>query len=370
MVEARKLCLDCGHCCNGNLFKTVQIEESKWKHFKDLKENKRNETKSVLQRCQHLDDCKLCSIYTVRPKACKEFKCDVLQKVENSEMSIVDAKDLIKQLHKDPTNEELKSHFFDHMAKIQESLPDGVKAIKVLKPKDGNPGVQVIPNPHYDANRPDHIPYEKRTLTFSDGLIFDDDGKAIMMLWEKPIMEIAAKTICAGGGRILNVGFGLGYIDRAIEKEDIEQHTIVESHPDIWAKMKEEGWLDKPNVDCHFGKWQDIMPKLEREGAMFDGCYIDTWDEDDIVFHQNAFRIMKPGGLYSFFNKTRNPSEVMIHPKYMPLHNWYEDPEMTKIELDNVPTKDEQTNNNRGSMYWNPEANFYWHPVWKRKAWV
>ncbi len=38
-----------------------------------------------------------------------------------------------------------------------------------------------------------------------------------MMGWEAPLMERHAAEICANGGDILNVGFGLGIIDEAIQ---------------------------------------------------------------------------------------------------------------------------------------------------------
>ena len=70
-------------------------------------------------------------------------------------------------------------------------------------------------------------------------------------------MEAQAKTVCQNGGKILNVGFGMGYIDDAIQTYDIEHHTIIECHPDVWQKMREDGWMNKPNVECIFGTWQE-----------------------------------------------------------------------------------------------------------------
>lgn len=38
-----------------------------------------------------------------------------------------------------------------------------------------------------------------------------------MMEWEGPLMVEHAKVICAAGGHVLNVGFGLGLVDEAIQ---------------------------------------------------------------------------------------------------------------------------------------------------------
>ena len=54
-------------------------------------------------------------------------------------------------------------------------------------------------------------------------------------------MKQAAKTICKNGGRVLNIGFGLGIIDTFIQEEGVEEHWIVESNPTVLQKMKNDG---------------------------------------------------------------------------------------------------------------------------------
>lgn len=210
--------------------------------------------------------------------------------------------------------------------------------------------------------------YINRRLVFDEKTLRDHDGKAIMMEWEKPIMEAQAKTICRNGGKILNVGFGMGYIDDAIQTYDIEHHTIIECHPDVWAKMKKDGWLDKPNVECIFGTWQEVMPRLESEGRRFDGVYFDTWDEDDIAFQMNIARMINPKGIYSWFNKTPDPDKVQIHPRYLPLTQWF-DINVEKVEC-NPPSASEQSGGTEGLKYWNPNSTTYWNPIAIRKTWV
>jgi len=45
------------------------------------------------------------------------------------------------------------------------------------------------------------------------------------------------QAICSGGGDVLNVGFGLGLVDTAIQSNNPRSHTIIEAHPDVLRKV-------------------------------------------------------------------------------------------------------------------------------------
>jgi protein arginine N-methyltransferase 2 len=105
---------------------------------------------------------------------------------------------------------------------------------------------------------------------------------AVMMEWERPIMEAHASVLTHGGisgKRVLNVRFGLGIVDTALQSHDPSLHVIIEAHPTVYAKMMSDGWDMKPNVIIRFGRWQDEMPKLIAEGGKFDGVFYDTYGE-------------------------------------------------------------------------------------------
>lgn len=91
----------------------------------------------------------------------------------------------------------------------------------------------------------------------------DSDSKAVMMAWEKPLMEAHAKAVCSGGGHILNIGFGMGLVDTAIQQYAPAMHTIVEAHPEVYERMLRTGWGEKDNVKIIFGRWQDVLSQLE-----------------------------------------------------------------------------------------------------------
>ncbi|KAG8377522.1 hypothetical protein BUALT_Bualt08G0041700 [Buddleja alternifolia] len=143
--------------------------------------------------------------------------------------------------------------------------------------------------------------YLEDRVTFSEDKVMDTENKAVMMAWEKPLMEAHAKAVCSGGGHILNIGFGMGLVDTAIQQYTPVSHTIVEAHPEVYDRMLRTGWGEKENVKIIFGRWQDILSQLDS----YDGIFFDTYGEyyeDMREFHQHLPHLLKPGGIYSFFN--------------------------------------------------------------------
>ncbi|CAN0873213.1 Protein arginine N-methyltransferase 2 [Linum grandiflorum] len=143
--------------------------------------------------------------------------------------------------------------------------------------------------------------YLKDRVSFSEDKLLDSESKGVMMAWEKPLMEAHAKAVCSGGGDILNIGFGMGLVDTAIQQYSPTSHTIVEAHPEVHDRMIRAGWGDKDNVKIVLGRWQDVLPQL----GTYDGIFFDTYGEyyEDLrEFHQQLAKLLKPGGIYSFFN--------------------------------------------------------------------
>ena len=67
------------------------------------------------------------------------------------------------------------------------------------------------------------------------------------------------------GGDVLNVGFGLGIIDAAIQRHSPRSHTIIEAHPDVYQYMLSQGWDKKQGVRVVFGRWQDVIGEASSE---------------------------------------------------------------------------------------------------------
>ena len=179
-----------------------------------------------------------------------------------------------------------------------------------------------------------------------------------MMEWERPIMEKSAEIITRKGGRVLNVGFGMGIIDTAIENHQIIEHWIIEPHLDVFTKIMNDGWHLKPHVKILHGDWQWFMKYLPK----FDGIYIDTWDEEIYDFLRNTPNMLKEDGILSFFNNPRGDEQGLHMTKehydiLSPICNInYE-----TIELEHVDGPEKQTAN--GAFYWHTDWKTYYCPI-------
>lgn len=159
----------------------------------------------------------------------------------------------------------------------------------------------------------DQAAYLASDLTYTDhALVTTDQNDGVMMDWETPIMKRSAEVLTTdsaedeSGPVVLNVGFGMGIIDGFIQDLKPKAHYICEAHPDVLAKMKADGWYEKPGVHVLEGRWQDSLAKLLSEGKVyFDGMYYDTFSEhysDLVDFFDSVVGLLKPSGTFSFFN--------------------------------------------------------------------
>ncbi|CAO3607694.1 unnamed protein product [Mucor fragilis] len=145
--------------------------------------------------------------------------------------------------------------------------------------------------------------YLNQKLHYDDNKLMDENDDAVMMGWEGPLMVEHAKVMCPKEGlNVINVGFGLGLIDTELQKYKPKNHYIIEAHPDVYAHMLELGWDKKPGVKILFGRWQDMVPKLD---ILFDGVFFDTYGEfyDDLrAFHDCVPNMLNENGIYTWFN--------------------------------------------------------------------
>ncbi|MCJ1399396.1 Arginine N-methyltransferase 2 [Xylographa trunciseda] len=149
--------------------------------------------------------------------------------------------------------------------------------------------------------------YLHSNLTFNSESILDEDKNGVMMVWETGIMERTAELLAPDRGlRVLNIGHGMGIIDDFFQKRLPSVHHIIEAHPDVLEQMKKNGWVEKPGVTVHKGKWQEVVPKLIDQGTLFDAIYFDTFAEDYKELHKffedNVIGLLEDGGKWGFFN--------------------------------------------------------------------
>ncbi|KAF2105012.1 arginine N-methyltransferase 2 [Rhizodiscina lignyota] len=160
----------------------------------------------------------------------------------------------------------------------------------------------------------DNHAYLKSKLRFQPGILLDESHNAVMMDWETAIMTRHAETLLPSPGlRAMNVGHGMGIVDRAIQERKPKEHHIVEAHPQVLEKMRKEGWMDKPGVRVWEGRWQDVLPRMVEQGVLLDGIYYDTFAEDYKAlrefFSEWVVQLLDPsggvdeeGGLFGWYN--------------------------------------------------------------------
>jgi protein arginine N-methyltransferase 2 len=165
-------------------------------------------------------------------------------------------------------------------------------------------GDESTENPNYLASN----------LTFDRDRILDDSANGVMMEWESTLMQRSAELLLPTSGlRVLNVGHGMGIIDGLFQEKQPKAHHIIEAHPDVLKRMKEQGWHEKPGVVIHEGRWQDIVPSLVETGEMFDAIYFDTFAEEYKALREFSTEfvigLLDPaggpngeGGKFGFFN--------------------------------------------------------------------
>lgn len=153
----------------------------------------------------------------------------------------------------------------------------------------------------------DNLAYLKSELRYRPGILLDESDNAVMMDWETEIMQRHAQTLIPKAGlKVMNVGHGMGIVDTAIQTHEPAEHHIIEGHPQVHQRLREQGWYDKPNVIIHEGRWQDILPKLVEQGVVLDAIYYDTFAEDYAAlkefFSEYVIQLLAPDGKFGWYN--------------------------------------------------------------------
>ena len=154
--------------------------------------------------------------------------------------------------------------------------------------------------------------YKERMLTLEAGKIFYPDvktktgQKAIMMDWETPIMAAHAQYVAANGGRILEIGFGLGISAGYIQSYSPESHVIVEIHPEIASQARTWGKQGR-GVTILEGDWYNLTKEIEANGP-YDGIFYDAFGDTNIKYLVNfCASIINKGGRFTLWNPLPYP---------------------------------------------------------------
>ncbi|KAK8211785.1 S-adenosyl-L-methionine-dependent methyltransferase [Phyllosticta paracitricarpa] len=149
--------------------------------------------------------------------------------------------------------------------------------------------------------------YLASDLTFTADRLLDADHNGVMMAWETSLMRRSAELLAPKAGlRVLNVGHGMGIVDGIFQEKQPAAHHIIEAHPAVVQRMREQGWDKKPGVVIHEGRWQDVVPKLVEQNGTFDAIYFDTFAEEYSAlrefFSEYVIGLLEPEGRFGFFN--------------------------------------------------------------------
>lgn len=143
----------------------------------------------------------------------------------------------------------------------------------------------------------------------SRGEVLLIDGHPVMEQWEKPYMEKLAQTACQKGGKVLEVGFGLGLSASQVQKHKIEEHIIIEANAGVIERGQK--WAEsQPNkVTFLHGLWQDKVSELE-DGSL-DAVLYDPYPMNSEEQHIHQFKFiemvrtkLRPGGILTYCNLT------------------------------------------------------------------
>ncbi|AET38497.1 protein-arginine N5-methyltransferase Ecym_2800 [Eremothecium cymbalariae DBVPG len=220
-----------------------------------------------------------------------------------------------------------------------------------------------------DATAADQVTYLKTELEYTeDSLVTKQNRDGVMMAWESEIMKIAAASLVVNRDpnqecNILNIGFGMGIIDSFIQSHKPTRHYICEAHPDVLAKMKRDGWYEKPGVVILEGRWQDCLNRLLDSGSIFfNGIYYDTFSEhyqDMLELYDLIVGLIQPEGIFSFFNGlgADRPICYDVYKRIVELDlaNYGLKCGYSTIPLSNIPSW-----KNVKRPYFN--CNYYYHP--------
>ena len=132
----------------------------------------------------------------------------------------------------------------------------------------------------------------------------------VMQRWEDNYMKSLAALVTSQGGKILEVGFGMGISAGYIQKsKKILTHRVVECHPAVIASAKRmfKKQLTNGRMKLLKGFWEQVTPKLPAksfDGIFFDSCPLDSGVEffQFFPFFEEAFRLLKDDGIFTYFS--------------------------------------------------------------------
>ena len=109
-------------------------------------------------------------------------------------------------------------------------------------------------------------------------ILLMNDKHQVMMQWEQNLMEACIDELNPRNGDVLEIGFGMGYSARRIQKYNPKSHTIIEMDKNVITKAKLDLGFhptlgNYENIIWVEGTWQKELNKLGK----FDFIFFDDY---------------------------------------------------------------------------------------------
>ena len=93
-----ELCVECGLCCDGTLFRYLPVEPEETEHYRKLDLPVVTQSGRLAMRlpCARLE-AKCCTIYAERPAGCRTFVCHLGRRLELSDVAFPAALDIVRE---------------------------------------------------------------------------------------------------------------------------------------------------------------------------------------------------------------------------------------------------------------------------------
>jgi guanidinoacetate N-methyltransferase len=142
-------------------------------------------------------------------------------------------------------------------------------------------------------------------------------GHPVMQQWEEPYMKRLAEIATTNGGRILEVGFGMGISAKYIQQSIAKEHHIIEANAQVFNQVNAFINSSKIHTISYSGFWEDISKQFDSES--FDGILFDTYPitfeelhTARFSFFSEAFRLLKSGGVFTHYSGELDFTEEYI----------------------------------------------------------
>lgn len=135
------------------------------------------------------------------------------------------------------------------------------------------------------------------------------EGHPVMEKWETPYMGALAKKATENGGKVMEIGFGMGISATAVQQSStLAEHIIIELNGDVYKRLL-EFQKKYPKVTPMHGGWESQLEKIEDN--CIDGILYDTYPLSKATQHVHQFAFVKEakkklrvGGILTYCNLT------------------------------------------------------------------